>query len=192
METKVNFQISEGLVEQALWLPSPNFNTRPTGGLGEISLLVIHNISLPPAQFGGGYVQQFFQNKLNSSEHPYFTEIAELKVSSHLFIDREGAVFQFVNLNHRAWHAGQSCYQGRADCNDYSIGIELEGTDTIAYTDKQYQTLIALTQALMQAYPKISSTKITGHEFIAPRRKTDPGASFDWQRLFLGIRGGRQ
>lgn len=153
-----------------------------------MSLLVLHNISLPPAQFGGGYVQQFFQNQLNPQQHPYFAEIASLHVSSHLFIERNGDLYQFVNLNDRAWHAGVSCYQGRDNCNDFSIGIELEGTDNLAYTDTQYQVLIALIQAIMQAYPKLARTRITGHEFIAPRRKTDPGESFDWQRLFAQLR----
>lgn len=183
----MRYIISDGLVQPADWYHSPNYNQRPEGALGEVSLLVIHNISLPPAQFGGGFVQQFFQNQLNSKQHPYFEEISALKVSSHLFIERDGRLNQFVNLNQRAWHAGASCYQGRQNCNDFSIGIELEGIDTLAYTDKQYAVLIELTKALMKEYPAITAQRIIGHEHIAPSRKTDPGMAFDWQRLFIGL-----
>ena len=174
--------IIDGRLDIAHWCPSPNFGPRPPGNEGEVNLVVIHNISLPPGQFGGGYVQRFFQNALPVDEHPYFTEIAALQVSSHLLIERDGAVTQFVNFNDRAWHAGRSVYNGREDCNDYSVGIELEGTDSEAYSAVQYATLIAVIRALQQAYPAIGM-RITGHEHIAPGRKTDPGPAFDWQHL---------
>ena len=143
-------------------------------------MLVIHNISLPPGQFGGGYVQQFFQNRLGIDDHAYFREIDGLQVSSHLLIERTGHIVQFVNFNHRAWHAGVSCFVGRDNCNDYSIGIELEGTDHTPYSDEQYRALAEVTQALMTAYPKITAERITGHGHIAPRSKTDPGPALDW------------
>lgn len=180
--------ISQGRILEAQWCPSPNYNQRPQSHAGDVSLLVLHNISLPPGQFGGGYVQQFFQNQLDAQAHPYFTEIAELQVSSHLFIERDGTLTQFVNLNDRAWHAGQSSYQERSNCNDFSIGIELEGTDELPYTDKQYEKLLKVVRALMAEYPQITPHRITGHEHIAPGRKTDPGTAFDWQRLFSRLR----
>lgn len=180
--------ITQGRILEAHWCPSENFNQRPQAPLGEISLLVVHNISLPPGQFGGGYVQQFFQNQLDANEHPYFAEIANMQVSSHVFIERDGALTQFVNFNDRAWHAGKSCYQERSNCNDFSIGIELEGTDELPYTNEQYQSLVALAKALMCEYPQITPYRITGHEYIAPRRKTDPGYAFDWQRLFKALK----
>ena len=183
----VKYSINQGLVSPAHWCPSPNYNARPEGQSGDISLLVLHNISLPPGQFGGGYVQQFFANQLDPSEHPYFAEIADLRVPSHLFIERCGQVIQFVNMNDRAWHAGRSCFQKQTECNDYSIGIELEGTDSSLYTAEQYQTLSALIPAILKAYPQITPYRITGHEFIAPGRKTDPGNAFNWQRLFQDL-----
>lgn len=185
--TPEDFEIEQGRVLNAHWCPSPNFGSRPEGEKGHISLVVIHNISLPPGQYGTGQVQAFFQNRLNAQAHPYFAEIAALKVSSHLLIERTGLVTQFVNLLDRAWHAGVSCYQGRDNCNDFSIGIELEGTDTEAYTDAQYQTLDRLLRALFNAYPALNAQRITGHEFIAPGRKTDPGNAFDWQRVFFSL-----
>lgn len=170
-------KVVNGIIDQAQWLPSPNFGERPQT---DISLLVVHNISLPPGQYGGGYVQQFFQNGLSPDEHPYFAEIANLQVSSHLFIERSGKLVQFVNLNDRAWHAGISAFKGRENCNDYSIGIELEGCDHEAYTEAQYRVLADVTQALMLAYPDITPERIVGHEHIAPGRKTDPGPAFNW------------
>lgn len=181
------YSINNGLVAPAQWCASPNYGARPAGPVGAVSLLVLHNISLPPGQFGGGYVQQFFTNSLDANAHPYFKEIAGLQVSSHLFIERSGQVVQFVNLNNRAWHAGKSSYQGQAECNDYSIGIELEGTDKISYTAEQYQTLNGLIPAILKAYPQITPYRITGHECIAPGRKTDPGNAFNWQTLFQGL-----
>ena len=160
--------------------PSPNFNQRPAGAA--ISLLVIHNISLPPGQFGTGCVEAFFCNNLDPAQHPYFTTIADLKVSSHLLIERTGSIVQFVAFSERAWHAGASSFNGVVDCNDYSIGIELEGADDIAYTDAQYLALAKVTRCLLDAYPAITRERITGHEHIAPGRKTDPGPAFDWAR----------
>ncbi len=172
--------IHNGWLQGVRHCPSPNFNQRPAGV--PVSLLVIHNISLPPGQFGNGYVEAFFTNQLDPRLHPYFATIADLKVSSHLFIDRSGAVTQFVSFNGRAWHAGASSFEGVPDCNNYSIGIELEGTDDIAYTDEQYAALVEVTRCLLQAYPSMSQERITGHEHIAPGRKTDPGPAFDWAR----------
>lgn len=160
--------------------PSPNFNERPDG---EVSLLVIHNISLPPGCFGTGKVQQLFQNCLPADEHPYFAAIAELRVSAHFLIERDGAVVQFVSCLDRAWHAGVSQFCGRESCNDFSIGIELEGTDDEPYGEAQYESLIALCRLLQQTYPGITAQRVCGHSDIAPGRKTDPGPAFDWQRL---------
>jgi AmpD protein len=159
--------------------PSPNFNERPAG---EISLLVIHNISLPPAQFATGKVQEFFQNRLDVTEHPYFAGIADLRVSAHFLIERDGKVTQFVSCLERAWHAGVSMFEGRETCNDFSVGIELEGTDDLPFTDAQYQALTALTRQLQTAFPAITGARICGHSDIAPGRKTDPGTAFDWAR----------
>ena len=159
--------------------PSPNFNARPEG---EISLLVIHNISLPPAQFLTGKVQEFFQNRLDVTEHPYFAGIADLRVSAHFLIERDGTVTQFVSCLERAWHAGVSCFEGRETCNDFSVGIELEGTDDLPFTDAQYQALTSLTRQLQSAFTGITAQRICGHSDIAPGRKTDPGPAFDWTR----------
>ncbi|WP_434358414.1 1,6-anhydro-N-acetylmuramyl-L-alanine amidase AmpD [Parasalinivibrio latis] len=183
--------MSSFLVSHDHWLsparrsPSPHFNTRPD--INDISLLVIHNISLPPGQFGGTYVEDFFLGNLTSTAHPFFDEIRDVQVSSHLFIRRDGEVVQFVPFNGRAWHAGQSCFDGRENCNDYSIGIELEGTDTQAYTDGQYEALKGVTEALLKRYPAITPERITGHEHIAPGRKTDPGSAFDWTRYIQNL-----
>lgn len=157
---------------------SPNFDPRPVAD--DINLLVIHNISLPPEQFGGPWISDFFCNKLDPSQHPYFTEIAELKVSSHLLIRRDGQTIQFVSFLDRAWHAGVSSFDGREKCNDFSIGIELEGSDTQPFTQAQYQSLAAITKQLMARFPAITTDRITGHSDIAPGRKTDPGPCFDW------------
>jgi AmpD protein len=179
---------STGWVDGIRHCPSPNYNQRP---LGEISLLVIHNISLPPGQFGTGKVQAFFGNQLVVDEHPYFAEICHLQVSAHFLIERDGAVTQFVSCLDRAWHAGVSHFEGRDNCNDFSLGIELEGTDEQPYTDRQYQALIELTEQLRDAWPAITVERIRGHCDIAPGRKTDPGPAFDWARLraALAVRG---
>lgn len=160
--------------------PSPNFNERPDG---EISLLVIHNISLPPGQFATGKVQAFFQNRLDVTEHPYFEGIKALRVSAHFLIEPDGQITQFVSCLDRAWHAGISSFEGREACNDFSLGIELEGTDDQPFTDAQYQALIALTRQLQQHYPQITPQRICGHSDVAPGRKTDPGPCFDWARF---------
>lgn len=157
--------------------PSPNFDDRPCNL--DPYLLVIHNISLPPGQFGGPYISDFFQNKLDTSLHAWFENIAELKVSAHFLIDRNGRITQFVSTNKRAWHAGVSSFNDKNHCNDFSIGIELEGTDNIPYTHMQYSVLAALTHAIRQ---KHNLTAVQGHEHIAPQRKTDPGPAFDWPR----------
>jgi len=159
--------------------PSPNCNERPDG---EVSLLVIHNISLPPGQFGTGEVDNLFLNRLDPQAHPYFAGIAQLRVSAHFLIGRDGALTQFVPCTARAWHAGVSCFAGREQCNDFSIGIELEGTDELPYSDAQYAALGALSRALQRTYPAITAERICGHSDIAPGRKTDPGPAFDWAR----------
>ncbi len=169
----------DGWVREAIKCPSEHFNARPPGL--PVSLLVIHNISLPPGQFGGGHVQAFFSGQLDASAHPYFAEIASLRVSAHFLIERTGCLTQFVSCLDRAWHAGASSFGGCADCNDFSIGIELEGTDETPFTHAQYQTLTSLSRVLMQRYPHVTPYRITGHEHIAPGRKTDPGRCFDWQ-----------
>ena len=175
--------ITEGWLCNARHVPSPNVNERPVNT--EISLLVVHNISLPPEQFGGdssgnSYIEQFFTNSLDHDAHPYFDTLRGVEVSAHLLITREGEVVQFVDFAKRAWHAGRSSFQGQVECNDYSIGIELEGADTIPYTEAQYTALAQVTQSIMQHYPAITTERITGHSDIAPGRKTDPGEAFDW------------
>ncbi len=175
------YRIESHWLEGAVLLPSPNCGERPAGA--SIDLLVLHNISLPPGQYGGGHIQAFFQNRLDVTAHAYFAEIADLQVSAHLLIERDGTLVQFVPFNRRAWHAGQSCFEGRSDCNDFSIGIELEGCDDEPYTDRQYQVLVAVSRCLLEAYPELSVERIVGHCDIAPVRKTDPGPSFDWGRL---------
>lgn len=175
-----DLSVQGGWLAMARHVPSPNYNPRPANT--PIRLIVIHNISLPPAQFGGGYIEQFFQNQLDSSIHPYFEEIKDLQVSAHVLITRLGELIQFVSLDDRAWHAGRSCYQGVENCNDFSIGIELEGTDDQPFTEAQYQALLPLLAAIQQAYPATIG-HINGHSDIAPNRKTDPGACFDWSRV---------
>ncbi len=162
-------------------ISTPNFDARPTG---EIYLLVIHNISLPPGEFGGDGVQQLFTNTLNRDEHPYYRTIPEGRVSSHFYIRRDGHLIQFVSALQRAWHAGASIWQGRARCNDYAIGLELEGSDNQPFTDAQYAVLHELTLALRAAFP---IKGIAGHSHIAPGRKTDPGPYFDWQRYLTRL-----
>lgn len=169
-----------GFVNHANILASPHFDQRPANC--QIELLVIHNISLPPAKFGQTYIDQLFLGKLNPNAHPEFKNLSGLKVSTHILINRQGKLTQYVSFFDRAWHAGQSSWQGRQQCNDFSIGIELEGTDTLAYTDRQYQQLTALTKLLMQHFP-IKLGNIVGHCDIAPQRKTDPGPAFDWNHF---------
>ena len=173
--------IKDGWYQGARKVISPNFNERPQRqDANAISLLIIHNISLPPGEFGGEYVELFFQNKLPLDKHPYFASIGHLNVSSHCYIRRTGEVVQFVPFQLRAWHAGRSKFEGLADCNDYSIGIELEGTDTAPYTEQQYAALTTLSECLLRSYPQITLDRIAGHSDVAPERKTDPGPAFDW------------
>lgn len=160
--------------------PSPNANDRPAGV--PVSLVVIHNISLPPGDFGGPYIEALFTNRLDPEIHPYFETIAALKVSAHFLIRRDGQIIQFVSLHKRAWHAGLSSFQGRDNCNDFSVGIELEGADETPYEDQQYSSLAWLVSCLKTLMPDIGSN-IAGHSDISPGRKTDPGSAFDWARL---------
>lgn len=178
---------ANGYAAAATLLPSPNFDARADA---EISLLVIHNISLPPDEFGGDGVERLFTNTLDRSAHPYYQTIPEGRVSSHFFIRRDGELIQFVSALDRAWHAGVSLWQGRNRCNDFSLGIELEGSDNVPFTDAQYAVLVDLTLALRAAYP---IRGIAGHSHIAPGRKTDPGPCFDWQRYLCALAaGGRE
>ena len=170
-----------GLMGGARFTPSPHCDARPPGVA--IDLLVIHGISLPPGEFGGPWIEQLFLGSLPRNAHPYFREIANPRVAAHLLIRRDGALLQFVPFTERAWHAGDSSFEGRTACNDFSVGIELEGTDHVAYTDAQYAELAAVSRALMHAYPGITPARIVGHSDIAPGRKTDPGPAFDWPRL---------
>lgn len=168
-------------MQEASYCPSPNCDERPLSVAPE--LLVVHSISLPPGRYGGQYVRDFFQNRLDTSGHEYFEEICDLHVSAHALIDRNGALTQFVPFHLRAWHAGESHFKGRARCNDFSIGIELEGTDSTPFRTVQYWQLARVIEALRAAYPSMTDCPIVGHSDIAPGRKTDPGAAFDWSRL---------
>jgi N-acetyl-anhydromuramoyl-L-alanine amidase len=170
-----------GRLPEARWCPSPNFGPRPDDA--SVSLLVVHNISLPPGQFGGPEIEDFFCNRLDHTAHPYFETIAGMQVSAHALIRRDGSVVQFVSLLDRAWHAGRSSFQGEEECNDFSIGIELEGTDDVPYTEDQYRQLAALAHLIMAAWPRITPDRMTGHCDIAPGRKTDPGPFFDWSHF---------
>lgn len=168
----------QGWINECTQIPSPHFNERPD--ITDISLLVIHNISLPPNRYGGNYITDLFMGQLDPAEDPYFENIYKMEVSSHFMIRRTGEIIQYVSLFSRAWHAGKSYFDGRENCNDFSIGIELEGTDTDPYTDNQYSSLITLTEAIRSKFPRITKKRITGHCNIAPERKTDPGESFNW------------
>ena len=174
-------RIIDHLIDEARFIPSPNVDERKTPD--DLTLIVLHCISLPPGQFGTEGVTQLFTNNLDPAEHPYYEGIAHLRVSAHLLIRRTGEIIQYVPFDRRAWHAGISCYEGREVCNDFSIGIELEGTDDSVYEDIQYHQLNAILDALLATYPTLSRAHITGHEHIAPGRKTDPGPGFDWGRL---------
>ena len=180
MQHAATFQVIEGQLIGARQIASPNYNARPAHS--EIELLVVHNISLPPSQFGGGYIEQFFQNELDWSLHPYFQTIQGMQVSTHLLILRSGEVLQFVNFNQRAWHSGRSTYLGKKECNDYSIGIELEGSDDLPFQDIQYQVLAHVVTVLQATYPKLLQ-HVAGHSDIARGRKTDPGPYFDWLKI---------
>lgn len=170
-----------GLLKEARHIISPNCDDRPLES--DMSLIVIHNISLPPEEFGSDHINQLFTNCLNIDDHPFFAEIDHLRVSSHLLIRRDGEIIQYVPFHERAWHAGVSCFRGREVCNDFSIGIELEGTDTETFCDIQYSVLSNVIKCLFDKYPSLDKKFITGHEHIAPGRKTDPGPHFDWLKL---------
>lgn len=177
---ELEIDIDSGLMRGVKRIDSPNFDARPPGTLPD--LIVIHGISLPPGAFGGPWIDQLFANALPADAHPYFAEINELRVSSHLLLRRDGEITQYVKFTDRAWHAGQSAYRGREACNDFSIGIELEGTDTAPYEDVQYRVLARVVAALCRAYPQLSPDRLVGHSDISPGRKTDPGPAFDWPR----------
>lgn len=177
----VKVDLNSGLLDSAKYVPSTHYNNRPTGM--KIDMVVVHNISLPPGEFGTGCVEKFFSGTLDFTTHPYFEAIQQLKVCAHLFINRKGGITQFVPFQERAWHAGESFFQSQTGCNDFSIGIELEGTDDVPYEKIQYERLAEVILALQQAYPAITRERIVGHSDIAPGRKTDPGPSFDWASL---------
>jgi AmpD protein len=162
----------------AAQIASPNRDLRPAGV--EADLLVVHGISLPPGEFGGPWIDRLFTNTLPADAHPYFAQVGAIRVSSHLVVRRDGAVTQYVKFNERAWHAGKSMYEGREACNDFSIGVELEGADTVPYEEAQYSALADAVAALCAAYPRLSPDRLVGHSDIAPGRKTDPGPAFDW------------
>ncbi len=178
-------KIHDGWLLAARRLPSTNCDPRPADTA--INLLVIHNISLPPGEFGGTAIEDLFLNRLKRERHPYFAKIHDLRVSAHLLIDRHGDITQFVPFDLRAWHAGVSCYDDRECCNDFSIGIELEGTDDTPYTEAQYAALSATTRALLRHYPHLNPRRIAGHCDIAPGRKSDPGPAFDWIRYLASL-----
>lgn len=176
---KIALQIDcAGVIKQAAQISSPNYDERPAHTV--IDMIVIHNISLPPNCYGGNGIIELFTNQLNPNEHPYYAEIHQAKVSAHFLIRRDGQLIQFVACNKRAWHAGQSTWQGRERCNDFSVGIELEGCDDEAFENNQYQALQSLLDTLTKAYP---IKHIVGHSDIAPNRKTDPGQCFDWSKI---------
>jgi len=179
-------EIQNGLLSHARINPSPNFDERPDKT--DISLIVIHNISLPPNQYGGNGIDQLFTNTLDKNEHPFYQEIYKLRVSSHLLIRRDGEIVQYVPFHKRAWHAGISKFLGRDTCNDFSIGIEMEGSDFEAFTEAQYKSLVHSIENLLAHYPSLSTQAITGHEHIAPGRKTDPGPYFEWEKLSNSLR----
>lgn len=176
------FEIHDHVLQGIRFCPSPFADERPQGT--EPELVVVHGISLPPGEFGGPHVEELFLGVLDPAAHPYFAEIEGMEVSSHVFIRRDGEVAQFVPFHRRAWHAGKSNWCGRERCNDFSVGIELEGTDEQPYTAKQYERLADIISALVQTYPALRHDAVTGHSDIAPGRKTDPGPYFDWARLW--------
>jgi len=179
-------RIVNGWLEGVHRVPSPNCDARPAGA--EIDLLVVHGISLPPGEYGGDWIDAFFTNCLNPDAHPYFSSVCTLRVSAHLLIRRDGKLTQYVPFDKRAWHAGESEFDGRTACNDFSIGVELEGCDDQAYDGRQYRALVDLARVLMKAYPGITTERIVGHCHIAPQRKTDPGQAFEWPRLYTLLR----
>ncbi len=185
MPANLEIDAKSGLIRQAREVPSGNCDARPEGC--EPRLIVLHGISLPPGQFGGPEIEALFTNCLDWDTHPYFAEIRGLEVSAHLLIRRDGELIQFVPFTERAWHAGESSFRGQSGCNDFSIGIELEGEDETSYDDRQYSVLSEVLQALLTAYPCISSREVAAHSDVAGGRKTDPGPAFDWLRLYDGL-----
>lgn len=178
--------VESGLLDAARWCPSPNRDARPPGEA--LELVVVHGISLPPGEFGGEAIERLFTNTLDPDGHPFFAEIAGLRVSAHVLVRRDGEVIQFVPFHERAWHAGASAWRGRERCNDFSVGVELEGTDEAPYEAVQYERLAAIVGALASAYPRIDRDCLAGHADIAPGRKTDPGPAFDWRHLATLLR----
>jgi N-acetyl-anhydromuramoyl-L-alanine amidase len=177
----MKIDLNSHLLTNVRQLVSPNCNERPEGTT--VDTVIIHGISLPPGEFGTGVVEKFFCGELPFSDELYYEPIKDLRVTAHLLISRLGKITQFVPFDRRAWHAGVSLFDGRTNCNDFSIGVELEGTDIVPYTDIQYEQLGLVLNALQQAYPAITRARIIGHSDVAPGRKTDPGESFDWKRL---------
>jgi N-acetyl-anhydromuramoyl-L-alanine amidase len=173
--------VNTGLLVGVKQVLSPHFDARPAGVAPD--LVILHGISLPPGEFGGPWIARLFTGSLPPQVHPYFASLGGMRVSAHVLIRRDGEPVQFVSFNERAWHAGQSAWRGREACNDYSIGIECEGTDDSPYEDVQYETLRALLPMLLDAYPGITRERIVGHSDVAPGRKTDPGVAFDWSRI---------
>ncbi|HEX7081745.1 MAG TPA: 1,6-anhydro-N-acetylmuramyl-L-alanine amidase AmpD [Gammaproteobacteria bacterium] len=173
--------IDSGWIRGARKVPSPNCDLRPPGT--ELGLIVVHGISLPPNEFGGSFIDELFVNRLDPSAHPYFESIASRRVSAHVLIARGGELTQYVGFDQRAWHAGVSSYCGRESCNDFSVGIELEGADDVPYERPQYAALVEVVRALRRTYPALAGADIVGHCDIAPGRKTDPGPAFDWTLL---------
>jgi AmpD protein len=171
-----------GWIEGVRRVASPNYDERPCGA--ELGLIVVHGISLPPGEFGNGWIDRFFCNDLPPAAHPYFATICDAAVSAHVLIARDGTPTQYVPFDRRAWHAGRSEYCGRTACNDFSVGIELEGTDDLAYASEQYRALAELIVALRRSYPSLAGAEVVGHSDIAPGRKTDPGPAFDWAELW--------
>jgi AmpD protein len=184
-ELALQVHVATGLIEGIRQVLSPHRDARPAGVAPE--LIVIHGISLPPGEFGGPWIEKLFTGCLPRDAHPYFAEIHHLRVSAHLLVRRDGELVQFVPFHLRAWHAGKSSYQGREVCNDFSIGIEFEGADEVAYETAQYEAGARAIRALLAAYPTLSPARIAGHSQIAPGRKTDPGPAFDWRALYSRI-----
>jgi len=179
-DVALQVDLESGLLRGVRQIASPNHDSRPAGVGAD--LIVVHGISLPPGEFGGPWIDRLFTNSLPAEMHPYFAEVGSLRVSSHVVVARDGAVTQYVAFAERAWHAGKSFYQGREACNDFSVGVELEGTDTLPYEAAQYGALAQVVAALCAAYPRLSPDRLVGHSDIAPGRKTDPGPAFDWPR----------
>lgn len=180
-----DWHIRAGWLDAARSVVSSNANERPLDC--PVDLLVVHGISLPPGEFGGPWIEALFTNQLDAGAHPAFEPIAGLRVSAHMLIRRDGELVQFVSFDRRAWHAGVSAFRGRSGCNDFAIGIELEGADDIPYADAQYTALVRLARLLVRQYPQITADRIVGHSDIAPGRKTDPGPAFDWRRFHEGM-----